>query len=764
MTLTTLTRPFLIGSAAFMLLTGSVNGLAAPTASSAVPTCHSWSGGQPPNQGGSSAYDVMTSVAALSPCNVWAGGHYRSGSVFQTLIEHWNGTSWKILPSPDPGGSARSNQVFGIAALASGRAWAVGYYDDGIVDQTLIERWNGTSWKTAPSVNVGGSDRGNQLFGVAATSRGGTWAVGDFSDGATVHTLIERWNGTAWKVVLSPDKSAFSGTNELFGVAAASSGAWAVGRYIISPVLAVPRTLIEHWNGTAWKAVPSPNAGTASSDNELDRVAVVSASDVWAVGRYLNGGVPQSLIEHWNGTSWRIVASPDVPSATNTLTGVAATSAHDVWAVGYDNKGTGNQPLIEHWNGTAWKIVPSPDPGGSADPAALGGVSASPAGDAWAVGFHGAPYRAFALHWDGTGVPCRSWSGGQPGSLGASATSSLFKGIAMLSACEAWAVGTYYNGSTWQTLIERWNGSSWKTVPSPDPGGPANFNQLNGVAVSSARSAWAVGSRGSPPGTLIEHWNGTAWKTAPSPNAGGPGHVNTLSAVAASSASDAWAVGYYFGRIAAQTLAVHWNGVAWQVVNSPDPAGSGHANFLASVSVTSAHDAWAVGYYEKGGINRTLIEHWNGTAWKTVPSPNAGPRASANALTGVAATSADNAWAVGSYSSGATGGTLIEHWNGSAWKIVPSPNADGAALSSTLLAVTVTSARDAWAVGWYVALGRSWSLTEHWNGTAWSRVPSPNPGAPGSTSLDAVAANSAANAWAVGYDGDPDETLALHWR
>jgi hypothetical protein len=284
-----------------------------------------------------------------------------------------------------------------------------------------------------------------------------------------------------------------------------------------------------------------------------------------------------------------------------------------------------------------------------------------------------------------------------------------------------------------------------------------------GVAGSSARSAWAVGSTGSPPRTLIVRWNGASWKTVTSPDAGGPGHVNALSAVAALPAGSAWAVGYYFGGSAAQTLAVRWDGASWKVAKSPDPAGQGHANVLAGVAAASARDAWAVGHDEKGGVNRTLIEHWNGTSWKAVPSPNAGTAASNNELTSVAALSAGDVWAVGSYSSGPAGSTLIEHWNGRAWKIVPSPNADGAALTSTLTAVAATSARDAWAVGWYLAHGQTWSLTEHWNGTTWKRVPSPNPGAPASTALTAVTANSATNAWAVGYDGTPDQTLALHW-
>ena len=64
--------------------------------------------------------------------------------------------------------------------------------------------------------------------------------------------------------------------------------------------------------------------------------------------------------------------------------------------------------------------------------------------------------------------------------------------MAVLSPCNAWAVGSYGNGTTDQTLIERWNGSAWKQVPSPDPGGSAVFNILSGVAATSSSNAWAV--------------------------------------------------------------------------------------------------------------------------------------------------------------------------------------------------------------------------------------------------------------------------------
>lgn len=84
--------------------------------------------------------------------------------------------------------------------------------------------------------------------------------------------------------------------------------------------------------------------------------------------------------------------------------------------------------------------------------------------------------------------------------------------------------------------------------------------------------------------------------------------------------------------------------------------------FLTGVAATSARNAWAVGGTNGG---KTLIAHWNGTAWKRVPSPSP-PGAQ---LHGVAATSATNAWAVGNtHPSRDVYKIVILHWNGTTWK------------------------------------------------------------------------------------------------
>jgi len=69
-------------------------------------------------------------------------------------------------------------------------------------------------------------------------------------------------------------------------------------------------TDIEHWDGTTWSIVPSPNAEMgASATNLLNGVATLSASDAWAVGMASadQNAPAYALTEHWDGKRWSIV-------------------------------------------------------------------------------------------------------------------------------------------------------------------------------------------------------------------------------------------------------------------------------------------------------------------------------------------------------------------------------------------------------------------------------------------------------------------------
>jgi hypothetical protein len=298
--------------------------------------------------------------------------------------------------------------------------------------------------------------------------------------------------------------------------------------------------------------------------------------------------------------------------------------------------------------------------------------------------------------------------------------SSSLNSVAVTSVDNGWAAGTYANGRIIQALVQRWNGTSWVRQSVPEPGGAGRSTSLYGVAAISRSDAWAVGNYRASNGhlrTLILGWNGTAWRQQASPNPGGAGRDDRLTAVNAISADDAWAVGYYSdARSPRRALVLHWDGTSWRQVSTPPPSRPRGA-MLFGVAAISASDVWAVGYLIKPGP-AALVLHWDGQSWHRSVMPNLGSNPSI--LSGVTASSASNVWAVGHLQSrpGQTA-SLILHWNGAAWTRLPSPTPDPGD-SALLIGVTASSASNAWAVGSYrTPNGFAQGLFLQWNGRSW---------------------------------------------
>jgi hypothetical protein len=374
----------------------------------------------------------------------------------------------------------------------------------------------------------------------------------------------------------------------------------------------------------------------------------------------LSGAAPAATAAPANATTARTVTAvtpaaatvlPAYTSAPGWLKSVSVVSANNAWAVGLSALKSG---LIFHWNGKRWSYLNVTG--------YFNGVAARSATDVWAVGATSqfSDSQPLALHWNG-----RSWTRVPTPAL---KIGGYFTAVAGSSAGSVWAVGLAGPGrggiATAAQLLEHWNGKRWTVQHFPSlPGG----GQFSGVAALSAGNAWAVGSTGSQ--TLAEHWNGAKWSRWASPNLLPGVGASTLSAVTVIAANNAWAVGsVYLPDGSSRTLTAFWNGHRWRLVASPS---RGDDAALFGVAASWTNNIWAVGtaYGEPGCIGEscgpflTLIMHWNGTRWKVVPSPNPEETISI-ALNGVAAVTRDNIWAVGNANSSST---MIVHWNGKAW-------------------------------------------------------------------------------------------------
>lgn len=346
----------------------------------------------------------------------------------------------------------------------------------------------------------------------------------------------------SWQSALSPNVPAVN--NQLLGVDAISNNdVWTVG-WAQDPngPPYVHRTLIEHFNGSTWNIVASPNHRN-DVVSELYSVSGTSANDVWAVGSSNDGKLPsRTLIQHWDGAAWTIVFSPSPDNQFNELRGVAAISANDAWAVGYRG-GTKNQTPIEtfilHWDGVSWSQVTSPSVSGANQ---LFGITAISAGDIWAVGsVSGAP---LALHWNGS-----AWSV-VPVGVGSGLNSERFNAVTGSGANDVWAVGQGNGIFTNQVFatIRHWDGSRWteklcRAASASNPplgfegGGPNAY--FTGISAAASNDVWAVGVRGSGP--MILHWDGQAWTEVTHPRAFPNAAV--LYGVTTSTTGSAWGVG-----------------------------------------------------------------------------------------------------------------------------------------------------------------------------------------------------------------------------
>ncbi len=355
-------------------------------------------------------------------------------------------------------------------------------------------------------------------------------------------------------MVASPNASDLD--NTLFDVAVLSpTDAWAVGEYTVDGY-AAERTLIQHYDGTAWTIVPSPNRLTGTGRNQINSlrgVTAIAANDVSAVGYTVSLDDPyRTLTMHWNGAGWSIVDSPNYtfPGAYNALLGVAAVASNDVWAVGgAPFAGVGGRGLLLHFDGVSWSLRPGP-----------------PNFEFWA--------------------------------------SSTRNGVVAVSAGDVWAVGEY---DAWH-----FDGTAW-TVPV------AGAQFANDVDAAGPGAVWAVGSFGGVPSEgdpygpypIGYHFTGAGWQEQSAAALG----LGAFTGVAVRANTEVIAVGFS-GRF---TYALRFTGTEWQRL----AAGNGNPSpsttlAIANVLLGIAHagtSVWAVGYYFTGtgtdsGVQRTLIERY----------------------------------------------------------------------------------------------------------------------------------------------------------
>jgi hypothetical protein len=197
--------------------------------------------------------------------------------------------------------------------------------------KTYAARWNGTSWSVVATPNRSGATV-SQLNSVVCVSVSDCTAVGSDRDHGVQHMLIEHWDGTAWSLAALP--AALSLSDSFASVSCTTpSSCTAVG----ASGVAKDHPLVARWDGTswtaAWGAVP-----TGAPNADLSGVSCVAAADCTAVGRWISPYGNRTMAEHWDGTSWSVVTTPNRPLAFHDrLLSVSCAGSSSCAAVGTAN-------------------------------------------------------------------------------------------------------------------------------------------------------------------------------------------------------------------------------------------------------------------------------------------------------------------------------------------------------------------------------------------------------------------------------------------
>jgi hypothetical protein len=305
------------------------------------------------------------------------------------------------------------------------------------------------------------------------------------------------------------------------------------------------------------------------------------------------------------------------------------------------------------------------------------------------------PHRAYLVGQDDTGAAMvarydgTGWHEAYQGPA-----SSTFNAIAKVRRHRAWVVGstTTADGGAQAAIAHLDDG--WQVSPAANR--PVFANNLYGVAAVSDHNVWAVGSSSNDDyattHTLAEHWDGDHWSIVRSPTPD-PAGGNELTAVASARDGAVFASGYSD----ASPLLLRRGAVRWHRLGLP--ALPGFDDAISGVAARSATNAWFVGTFQRtsDGLSRPLVLHWDGKTLRRVRAGQPSPWDSSY-MTSVTITRRGRAYVAGTALYSASGASQATVWRFSRGVFVPvtTPAVGGSEM------VSVSAGR-----GWLLALGNA---------------------------------------------------------
>jgi hypothetical protein len=500
-----------------------------------------------------------------------------------------------------------------------------------------------------------------------------------------------------WSIQPSPNVNPADGALDRDSCAAGTTFCMSVGEQVGTADQYVP--LVEIASATGWGVHSAPAPGGQSSD--LTSMSCVSSTFCETTGEFDDSAGAHLFGAAWNGSRWALQSIPEPAGGGGSLWSISCQSTTFCEAVGNTNDSSGHNLVVERYNGSSWSTQSVPVPAGTTARAlndvscgsatrceAVGWWASSSAGGPLAVVFNGSTWTDQTIVGSGrlTGVSC--WAAG---------------------ACEA--IGTDQQGNN-QVMVQRLTSMGWKAQIVPDP---PNSGYISTATISCTPSTCEAIVNTSDPGApdvpFAVGWDGTSWQVQ---------KVSTqydgsdLDGVACSTASDCRAVGTTtFAGTGSLAVAANWNGTSWSPAVAANPVTRPYSS-LAAVSCSAARACAAVGQHQTAsGLQRTLAQRWNGTAWSTQTTAN--PGSSGAILAAVSCADASACTAVGNINDASA--PLAESWSGGTWSLetVPAPPSFE---SGQFEGVSCTGPKACWASGWYIVKSGGYApFAARWDGT-----------------------------------------------
>ncbi len=205
-----------------------------------------------------------------------------------SVTEHWNGTRWRVEPTP-PAGEPRPGQgLLAVSCPSPDGCVAVGDY----VKATVIERWNGRRWRVSTRLPTHG-DAYVGLQDVSCPSTSFCLAVG-FREPLSEQFAL-AYDGSRWSVA----PTSGGGETSLQQASCLSSTfCLAVGAAFGGDAASA---VAERWNGRRLAYVSSetpPGSGATA----LSRVSCTSQMSCLALGGFGAGDPSQAMAQSWDGS------------------------------------------------------------------------------------------------------------------------------------------------------------------------------------------------------------------------------------------------------------------------------------------------------------------------------------------------------------------------------------------------------------------------------------------------------------------------------